>query len=336
MPHSNISIFVPHYGCPNQCSFCNQNSITGLKTPLSLSEVKKTCEKAFNEILDKSNTEIAFFGGSFTAINREYMLSLLNTVSEFIGEGKFKGIRISTRPDCIDNEILSILKKNKVTAIELGVQSMDDYVLSQNDRGHTAEAVISAVKLIKQYDFELGLQMMVGLYKSTPQLDIFTAEEIIKLSPDTVRIYPVVILTGTKLATLFEKGEYIPYSIETAVEICSKLIELFEINNIKIIKLGLHASELVESEMIGGIYHPAFKELCYNRIYLDKILSKISSLKSRNIIIHVPKNSISKVVGQKKSNIIALNNLGFSVKIIPSLRLKEYDIEIIEEETACT
>jgi len=336
MSHSNISIFVPHKGCPNKCSFCNQNSITGSQKAPTAIEVKATCQKAFSEIYDRENTEIAFFGGSFTAIDREYMLELLECVQEFIGDGKFKGIRVSTRPDCINIEVLSLLKQYNVTSIELGVQSMNDMVLLINDRGHSSQDVKNAVSLIRQFDFELGLQMMVGLYKSTPEFDIFTAEEIIKLSPETVRIYPVVILKNTKLATLFQTGEYIPYTLEKAVSISAQLIEMFEENDIKIIKLGLHASEMVESDLLGGIYHPAFKELCYNQIYLKKLIEISKNVKDKSFAIEVPARRISQVIGQKKSNIIAMKKLGFDIKAIPSQDIDEREIKIIEEGTVCT
>lgn len=336
MRHNNISIFIPHIGCPNKCSFCNQKSITGKFTPPQPDEVRKICGQAFDEIEDKLETEIAFFGGSFTAIDKSYMLALLECVQEFIGENKFKGIRISTRPDCIDQEILSLLKKYNVTAIELGAQSMDNSVLSHNDRGHTADDVIKASKLIRSFGFELGLQIMVGLYKSTPELDLFTTNEVIKLKPDTVRIYPVVILENTRLGELFKNGTYEPYSLEVAVNLCARLIELFEKNNIKIIKLGLHASELVEIEMLGGLYHPALKELCENKIFLNKILNKLSKINSKECTLYVAENAISKAIGQNRSNITELEKRGFKVKIKPSCEMKNYDVKIIEEETACT
>ncbi len=334
MSHNNISIFIPHIGCPNKCSFCNQNSITGQCDAPAPFEVKAVCKKAFFEIKDKHNTEIAFFGGSFTAIDRQYMIDLLESVQEFIGVDKFKGIRISTRPDCIDDNILKILKKYNVTSIELGAQSMDDNVLLENNRGHTSKDVIKASNLIKDFGFELGLQMMVGLYKSTPEKDINTALDIIKLKPDTVRIYPVVILEYTRLGELFKKGEYKTYELDTAVEICSQLIELFNTADIRIIKLGLHASELVEGQMLGGIYHPAFRELCDNRIFLKKIIAQTQE--NKKYIVYVASSAVSKAIGQKRHNITELERLGRKVTIKPDTTLENYDVKIIEEETACT
>lgn len=329
MQHNNISIFIPHIGCPNKCSFCNQNYITGSQSAPDIDDVVTICRNAYNELSEKQETEIAFFGGSFTAINRKYMVDLLSSVQQFIGDGKFKGIRISTRPDCIDDEILGILKKYNVTSIELGAQSMDDYVLKTNDRGHTAQDIINASKLIKSYSFELGLQMMVGLYGSTPELDIRSAEAIIKLNPDTVRIYPVVILKNTKLGFLYKSGEYIPYKLDDAIKLCSQIMQMFNRADIKIIKLGLHASELVESEMLGGIYHPAFRELCENEIFFNIICSKLENNKSKDVTVLVARRSVSKAIGQNKKNIRKLQDAGFNVKIGFSDELAGFEVKIV-------
>ncbi|MBR7061045.1 MAG: radical SAM protein [Eubacterium sp.] len=192
MKKGNISIFVPHLGCPKQCSFCNQKTITGKQNQPTPEDVEKALETALKR--RGYEYEIAFFGGSFTAIDRQYMISLLEAAFPYIENGSVKGIRISTRPDCIDTETLDILKKYGVSSIELGAQSMDDEVLQANLRGHTAKDVENASKLIKEYGFELGLQMMTGLYKDTDEKAIETAKKIIALKPETVRIYPTVVL----------------------------------------------------------------------------------------------------------------------------------------------
>ena len=241
MKKGNISIFVPHLGCPCQCSFCNQKTITGQANQPTPQDVDKAVKTALKS--KGFDYEIAFFGGSFTAIDREYMISLLKAANKYIKSNEVKGIRISTRPDYIDKEILDILKSYGVTSIELGAQSMSDDVLLANDRGHSAESVFKSSELIKSYGFSLGLQMMTGLYKSDIQKDLYTAETFVKINPDTVRIYPTVIMKDTKLAELYLNGEYTPYSLEKSVNLCSKLIELFEKNNIKIIRLGLHYEE---------------------------------------------------------------------------------------------
>ena len=330
MPHSNIAIFIPHAGCPNMCSFCNQKSISGADKQPGFTDVQKVCEQAIFEVNDKENTEIAFFGGSFTAIERSYMIGLLEAAQPFIGEGKFRGIRISTRPDCINEEILALLKSYKVTAIELGVQSMSDEVLYANDRGHTSEDVQKAAKLIHQSGIELGLQMMVGLYKSNADLDTFTAMELIKLTPKAVRIYPVAILEGTKLAELYRKGEYIPMELETAVRLCADLLKLFQVADIDVIRLGLHASDLVESQLIGGLYHPAFRELCEGLLYRDIIAEKING-KSSKFTIEVSSKSVSKAIGQKKSNIEYFSKQGTNIRIKPSNTLVGYNINVSED-----
>ena len=284
--------------------------------------------QALNNLGDKcKNAEIAFFGGSFTAIDREYMLSLLNATKKYIDN--FFGIRISTRADYIDNEILDLLKSYNVTSIELGAQSMDDTVLETNHRGHTAKQVIDASNLIKSKGFSLGLQMMTGLYMSDFEKDINTAFEFIKLKPDTVRIYPTVILDNTYLGELYKAGIYKTYTLEESVSLCSKLLLMFKHNDINVIRLGLHYSESLTESMLYNNYHPAFKELCENEIFRNKIDEILkSNTFQNNLEISVNPRSKSKLIGQDKSNIKYLNNLGFNVKIKDNNLLDTYDIII--------
>ncbi len=312
--HANISIYVPHIGCPHKCSFCNQNVITGQSFVPHANDVVDSCEKAISSGVDPQNTEIAFFGGSFTAIPKSYMLELLQAAYEYVKQG-FKGIRISTRPDAITPEILSILKGYGVTAIELGAQSMDNEVLALNERGHTSQDVASASKLINEYGFSLGLQMMVGLYGSTADNDIETAKKLIALTPNEVRIYPTVVLKNTKLGELYQTGEYKIYSLEDSINICTKLLDMFEQNSIKVIKLGLHSSQDVEKDMLGGIYHPAFRELCESRRFRNEIERLIADEKTSSFT--VKSTDISKAIGQNKCNLEYFKQKGIDIKIIP-------------------
>ncbi|MBQ8780962.1 MAG: radical SAM protein [Oscillospiraceae bacterium] len=328
MKHSNISIFIPHRGCPNCCSFCNQRTISSTAEAPSAEAVTDLLAKAVPELRYPENTEIAFFGGSFTAIERSYMISLLEAASPFVK--KLAGIRISTRPDCIDDEVLGILKKYGVTSIELGAQSMRDSVLSANDRGHTAENVRRAAEKIKEHGFSLGLQMMTGLYTSSLEDDIYTAEEIIRLKPDTVRIYPVVILGGTKLADLYQSGVYKTVSLNEMTELCAKLLLRFEEENIKVIRLGLHSSDSVEGEAVGGYYHPAFRELCLGVIFRKIIEEKLKNKGSYTV--YVSPRSLSMAAGQKKCNIAFFAEKGVEIKIKADTALKEREIRIEESK----
>lgn len=335
MKHKNIAIFIPHVGCKNDCSFCNQRTISGTIKPPTKQEVRETLAKAFDEIHDKANTEIAFFGGSFTAIPKTYMMELLETANAFVGENKFYGIRISTRPDCISQEILDLLKRYHVTAIELGAQSMDDAVLQANNRGHTANDVIEASRLIQQNGFSLGLQMMVGLYQDSKESVIKTAQSIVAIHPDTVRIYPTVILKGTALDLLYQSGKYQPMELQEAVQICAELLALFEENKIRVIKLGLHASLDVEHDMTGGIYHPAFRELCENELFLQKALKQLQSMNETYVIIEVNRKNLSKMIGQNKINIEKLSKLGFQARVIENNSLTNNQILIKKDVQPC-
>ncbi|MBR1553778.1 MAG: radical SAM protein [Oscillospiraceae bacterium] len=337
--HKNISIFIPHAGCPYQCSFCNQRTITAQETLPHAEDVKRICSQALAEMPDSSDTEIAFFGGSFTAIPQGYMLELLESAQEFIGEGKFSGIRISTRPDCISREILEILKSYHVTAIELGAQSMSNRVLQANRRGHTAEQVVKSAKLIQKYGFELGLQVMFGLYQSTWSDELETGWQIRDLHPDTVRIYPVVILKDTRLAEYYQSGYYQLFPFEEAVAFIGQQMMQYQETGIRVIKCGLHASEFVEKDMLAGYYHPAFRELCENHIYLQKINSQIVDALNRKQnppeVFAVRPDCISKAIGQKRSNLHCLESrYGIKIKIIGDDNLKLYEIKSAEE-SAC-
>lgn len=325
--HINIALFVPHLGCPHQCSFCNQKTISGCVKQPDEDDVREAVETALSG-RNTEEAEIAFFGGSFTAIDREYMLSLLRAAYAYIESGKIRGIRISTRPDCIDEEVLDILKKYGVTSIEIGCQSMDDNVLSANHRGHTAQDVVNASRLIRKYGFELGHQMMTGLYSSTDEKDTFTAEELIKLHPDTVRIYPTVILENTENAERYRSGDYVPESLENTVVLCSKLLRMFQKAEIPVIRLGLHSGSDLDSGYIAGAYHPAFRELCESRIYLENALEKLKDVPKGKIEISVSNRYISMMNGQKKQNVKKLRELNYDTVITGDESLKKYEIKV--------
>ena len=323
MKKGNISIFVPFNGCPQQCSFCNQKTITGKQTQPTSADVREAVETALKR--KGYEYEIAFFGGSFTAIEREYMLSLLDTAYEYVKDGRVKGIRISTRPDCIDREVLELLKDRGVTSIELGAQSMDDEVLEANMRGHTAEDVVNASKLIKEYGFELGLQMMTGLYLDTDEKAVETAKKLIELKPATVRIYPTVVLKGTYLAELYEKEVYKPQNVDDAAELCTRLIPMFEKAEIKVIRLGLHSSEDIKKNMVAGAFHPAFGEIVQSRFMLNRVLNYPPA----SYEIFVNPKTVSKLKGNQKRNVYFLMEQGYNIKFTVTDKVAEDDLKIV-------
>ena len=244
------------------------------------------------------------------------MIRLLAIAKRFVDEYPdcYDGIRCSTRPDCIDEQTLDILKSYGMTAIELGAQSMNDEVLSANRRGHTAEDVRRASRLIKQYGFELGLQMMTGLYKDTPQYCIDTAREFIELGCATVRIYPTVILKNTELCRLQSEGLYDSFTFEQTTQLCAKLLKMFGDAGIAVIRMGLHASRDVEENMTGGVYHPALREIAESILYLEKMNDMF--VDGGKYIIYTDKRNISKIIGQggKNRTELARRGISFSIK----------------------
>ncbi len=303
-------------GCKNRCSFCNQKAITGVVTK---SDIEKSVLTANNP-----NAEIAFFGGSFTLIERDYMIELLKSATHFVNKGLAKSIRFSTRPDGITREILDIIKQYPVTTIELGCQSMCDDVLLANKRGHTVSDIKNASALIKEYGFKLGLQMMPGLYKSNNEKDIYTAKEIIKLSPDCVRIYPTVVIKNTLLEKLYLSGEYKPLSIDEAAELTAVLLEMFMQNDIAVIRVGLH--EVTDN--IAGPFHPAFGEIAASKVMLNRALPQFKEKGKYKIFVN--KSFVSKMIGQHRKNIEILNQMGYNCSVYVD-NLKDYEVKVIKD-----
>ena len=337
-----IPIFVPHLGCPNDCVFCNQKSISGQKKNITKDEVKNIIDNYLKNIKDNENEkEIAFFGGSFTGIEEEKQEELLSIAYEYVKSGKVNSIRISTRPDYINKQILKRLKKYKVKTIELGVQSANDYVLEKAQRGHTFEDVKKASKLIRLYGFKLGHQMMVGLPESTEEDEINTAKALIKLKPKMVRIYPVLVIKGTKLEKGYEEGKYTPLTLARAIETCKKLVRMFADKKIDIIRVGLQNTDEItdpndkNSEVVAGPYHPAFRQLVESEMWYDVIVEKIKKLnvKVRKVEITVNPIDSNNVIGHKKQNVTKLKDT-YDVDLIlkqdKKIKQGKWNIKIIE------
>lgn len=305
-----IPIFVPHYGCPHMCVFCDQKTISGQKNIVDENTVIKSIDEALSVLPDNSIKQVAFYGGSFTAIPIEYQIRLLASVQPFIKESLVSSIRLSTRPDAINKDILLMLKEYNVDTIELGTQSLDDEVLKCTGRGHSASCVYDAASLIKSFGFNLILQMMTGLPKDNDTKCIETAKKIIELKPDGVRIYPTVIIKDTSLYDMWKNGEYKEHTVEDAVRVCSDIVPLFESAGIPIIRLGLNPSEdLSLGEAVAGAYHPALGELVYSNIMLKKAERLISeNNQNKSIILGVNKSDVSKMIGQHRKNIDYLKN----------------------------
>ncbi len=340
-----IPIFVPHLGCPNDCTFCNQKSISGQTKQVTAEDVKQTIEEYLKSFKDESlHKEVAFFGGSFTGIEEVKQEELLEAAYEFVKNKQIQSIRISTRPDYIDKEKLKLLKKYGVKTIELGVQSTNDYILKKCKRGHTFEDVKKASKLIRKHGFVLGHQMMIGLPESTKIDELNTAKDLAKLKPKIVRLYPVLVIKGTELEKEYQNGEYEPIPLSQAVERCKELYYFFTNKKITVIRMGLQNTDIIsdpknaKSEVVAGPYHEAFGQLVEDSIWYDSILEKIKkfNVKVKEIAIKVNPENINNIVGHKKENIKKLKDLyDVDTKIIQSKEIKagKFEIEILKTYT---
>lgn len=301
--HINLPIFIPHLGCPNDCVFCNQRSISG-RTSFDPSSIAREIQAVLSTAGD-AEVEIAFFGGSFTGIDRSLMVSLLDTAEAFVKEGRVTGIRLSTRPDYIDNEVLDVLSRYSVKQVELGIQSMDDGVLAASHRGHTATDTVKACELLKSYGIPFVGQMMIGLPTATGESEERTAEIICKMGAVAARIYPTVVLKGTLLAAMAERGEYRPLSEEEAIARSADVLSIFREHGVKVFRIGLHAGEELTSgdEIACGFYHPAMGELVEGELYYRQIADLLAGVPEGSLVtVTVPKGCLSKAIGQNGRN----------------------------------
>ncbi len=326
----NIPVFVPHRGCPFDCVFCNQKRITGTACEVTPDDVRETIEKYLRTLPnDGCVIETAFFGGSFTGIPIQEQSALLNAAKSFKDSGKISGIRLSTRPDYINKEILDNLLKYGVTTIELGVQSMSDDVLKASNRGHSADTVREAVRLIREYPFKLGLQMMTGLPSDTPEKSIYTANELIRLKPDFVRIYPTLVICDTYLEEMYKKGEYKPQTVDEAAELCKTLLLMFENEGITVIRIGLQPTDEIceNGSVVAGPVHSAFGEVAESKIYLDLIRKQLKSGDRAKVFVNP--SEISKAVGNKRSNVLILKKENIEIKVIGDEKLRKREVRCV-------
>lgn len=301
-----IPIFIPFLGCPHDCVFCNQVKITNYKDNINKENTIRQINQYLSYFPKNDNLkEIAFFGGSFTGLDKKVMISYLEIALNYKKKGIIDRIRLSTRPDYINNSILDILKKYEVDVIELGIQSLDNEILNANERGHSKEDSIMASKLIKDYGFKLGHQIMPGLYKDSFDKAIQTGLESIKMNPDMVRIYPTLVIKDTKLEKLYKEGLYKPLSLDEAIEISSRLYMIYSYKKIPVIRIGLQPTENIneKKDVVAGPFHPSIRQLVetnIHKIYLEELINKYG-LKNK-IKIHISNRDISIIAGNKKAN----------------------------------
>lgn len=319
-------------GCPNKCVFCDQHAISGTHS-FDFDKVRRDIDEVLSTAGGRE-CEIAYFGGSFTGIERSLMIKLLDIAEDYVSGGKVCGIRMSTRPDYISPEITYILHKYTITQVELGIQSFSDKVLSQNKRGHDSKASLDACRLLKSEGFSFVGQMMTGLAGADSESEAETAEKICELGADGARIYPCVVFRNTALEEMTASGEYTPMTVDEAVERSAKVLKVFIKHSVPVLKIGLHESENLHSEStyFAGPNHPALGEMVRGRVYLDMILDELKDrdCAGKTVGITVPSGAVSAAVGQHKANKLAImeKTSAKCVKILENRDKKEYNISI--------
>jgi histone acetyltransferase (RNA polymerase elongator complex component) len=325
--HFTIPIFIPELACPFQCVFCDQRKISGsIKSP-GIDDVDGIIQKYLNTLpTEKAHIEIGFFGGNFTGIPESEQRAFLNVAQKYVESNHVHSIRLSTRPDYISEEVLSLLKEYSVKTIELGAQSMDEGVLIKSGRGHTAQDVVESSNLIREAGFNLGLQVMLGLPGDTQEKAIETAKQIVALQPQDIRIYPTLVIKDTELAELFKNGDYEPLSLETAVLWAKDIYRIFEQAELNIIRVGLHPSEeLTDSKsLLAGPYHQSFRELVLTELWKDRFLEELEFSRTKSLIIYVAAPELNHAIGYNSTNKKMLEERFEAVKIKIDQKLINY------------
>ncbi|MCW5211571.1 radical SAM protein [Desulfobulbus sp. TB] len=308
-----IPIFIPHEGCPHCCVFCNQRRISGYREKPVTAEAVQAIVQTWLERkgAKRGLVQVAFYGGSFTGLPQERQKELLEILTPFLEQGKVQELRLSTRPDYIDQERVALLQGYQVSIVELGVQSMQDQVLALAKRGHTAADVVQAVPLLRQAGMEIGIQLMLGLPGDTHITLRQTVEQAIALNPDFVRIYPLLVMQQSELAEQYKRGEYVPLSLEKAVVLAAWMKERFDQAGIRVVRMGLQAGPELEASLLAGPWHPAFGELVASRLMLQqtrRLLTQIPVQKSVQLCINDRDQSVFR--GMKSINVKRLQQLG--------------------------
>ncbi|HPS25999.1 MAG TPA: radical SAM protein [Bacteroidales bacterium] len=333
--HFNIPIFIPHLGCPFQCVFCNQKYISGIQKAPDIEEVHAIIRQKLSTINGHgARVELAFFGGSFTCLSLEEQRLYLEAVKPYIAENKINGIRISTRPDFIDDEKLQLLKQFQVKTIELGVQSMNESTLKKVSRGHHVADVRNAAKMIKRYHIALGIQTMVGLPGEDCAMELETAREVIALQPDFVRIYPLLVLQDTTLEQWYASGKYMPLSLPEAVERVAAILEMYIANDINVIKVGLHPSDEYApgGKLVAGPFHPSLREMAMTKVWKRNFVQhllptqKINS--QQDITIRVADSQYNYAIGYKSENKSYLKQYFNRVRFLRSSDMQKLQFDV--------
>ena len=305
MRHFNIPFFIPELGCPHQCVFCNQRKISGMQKAPAPHEIDAQVSLYLSTFTKKDrHIEIAFFGGNFTGLSFSEQEAYLAETKKWVESGKINGVRVSTRPDYINPEVLNLLKKYNVCSIELGAQSLDEEVLRHAGRGHGAKHVEEASKMILDAGLVLGLQMMTGLPGDTLKKTMYTARRIAELGATETRIYPTLVIRGTQLEQMYLQGNYMPLSLEETIERCKQLLLFFEDTNIKILRLGLHPSESLTQaeELVAGPFHPALKELVNTVIWKDIFRESVKNKKGQSLLLTLAPKELNAAIGHQAAN----------------------------------
>lgn len=334
MKQVTVPFFISHQGCPHTCVFCDQRTISGASGSLPSGEQIRSRIDLWRSTAGSRPLEVAFFGGTFTALPEEMQADLLEPLQPLLKDGVLSTVRISTRPDCIDDDRVAWLAERGVGIIELGVQSMADTVLAASGRGHCAADSLNAIRCIKNFGLTVGAQLMPGLPNDTPEISLASLEQVVSAGADFLRLYPAVVLKGTELARRYTAGEFVPLSLDRGVSLCKLLLQRAMQARVPVIRIGLQADQGLSGEtVLAGCWHPALGQMVRSRMYADLVDHFVASGACATVYCHPAR--ISDVIGMGRSNLQRQVERGVRIEVVPDVSLKREELKVLTENT-CT
>lgn len=330
-----VPFFISHQGCPHTCVFCDQRTISGASGAIPDAGLIHEKIDLWRSTARDRPLEVAFFGGTFTALSKEIQAGLLAPLQPFVDDGTVGSVRISTRPDCIDSSRVAWLSERGVRTIELGVQSMDDSVLAASGRGHSSADSLAAIRCIKEHGLNVGAQLMPGLPGDTPLSSLSSLERVVSAGADFIRIYPTIVLQGTVLARLYETGQFIPLSLDRGVALCKILLQRAMQTGIPVIRIGLQADHGLNAEsVLAGCWHPALGQLVRSQLYTDLVSQFVQP--GQRVTVHCHPARLSDVVGVSRTNLLGQLERGVQMLVIPDVTLQKEELKVLTEESCIT
>ncbi|MBD5647625.1 MAG: radical SAM protein [Desulfovibrio sp.] len=268
-----VPVFLPHFGCPRRCLFCGQEAQTGVAANAALRDLLAAARAGLEARIARGlgPTELAFYGGTFTALPEGALGACLDFSESARRDGLISAFRCSTRPDAVDGPVLERLAAAGCATVELGVQSFVDAALRLTARGYTGAQAGAACARVAASGMGLCVQLLPGMPGVTPTVFLDDVREALALGARALRFYPCLVLEGTGLAALWRAGAYAPWDMETTLETLAQGWLLAHQAGAAVLRMGVAPGEDLARALLAGPWHPALGSRVLGRALLRAV-----------------------------------------------------------------